>query len=79
MPDPPRRDHSRGRLTVPDIVLFLASMAFLAPLSVVFFQGLDTNAHLLDTGAAYLYQMIAPLAVLVLLSMIFVKASGGGA
>jgi hypothetical protein len=72
-------NQSRGRLTVPDIVLFLASMAFLAPLSLVYFEALDTNAHLMSTGEAYLYQMIAPLAVLVLFSMIFVKAIGGGA
>lgn len=72
-------NESRGRLTVADAILFLASMAFLAPLAVVFMQSLDENAGLLSQGSAYLYQMIPAFAVLILLSMIYVKAIGGSA
>jgi hypothetical protein len=69
----------RGRLTVPDVLFLLMSLAFFAPLTLVFYDGLDMSASYLGTGTGYLYQLLPPLAILVLLSVVYVKSIGGSA
>lgn len=69
-------DH-RGRLTVPDVVFVLASVAILGALAPVFYDALRGNTAEMTTGTLYLFQLIIPFALLVLLSMIYVKATAG--
>lgn len=67
----------RGRITVPDVVFIVMSLAVLGALSPVLYDALDTNVSGMSTGEAYLFQMIVPFAVLILLSMVYVKATAG--
>lgn len=67
----------RGRLTVPDLAYVLASMAFLSAIYPVFWESFNQNVSEMSTGQAYLFQLILPLALLVLFSIIFVKATAG--
>jgi len=67
----------RGRLTVPDIVYITATLAFVGALAPVFYNGLDANAGELGTGEAYLFLLIGPLLTLVLMSVIWFKATEG--
>ncbi|QLD84611.1 hypothetical protein HWV23_02710 [Natronomonas halophila] len=69
---------TRGRLTVPDIAFLTFSIAIVAALYPVFWERLQANVGVMSTGTAYLFQLILPLAVLVLLGVIFVKATAGG-
>ena len=71
------RADRRGRLTVPDVIFLLASVAFLGALYPVFWSGFRANINLLSPGTAYLFQLILPLAIIVLLSVVYVKAAGG--
>jgi hypothetical protein len=69
---------TRGRLTIPDVVFLLAALAFGAPLVVVFVDGMEANAGILTTGELYLYQLLVPGTVLVMLAVVFRKAVQGG-
>ncbi|RDZ65976.1 hypothetical protein C5B90_06410 [Haloferax sp. Atlit-12N] len=68
---------SRGRITVPDVVYTTATLAFVGALAPVFYDGLDANAGQLGTGEAFLFQLIGPLLALVLMSVIWFKATRG--
>lgn len=70
---------ARARLTVQDVVYSLMSLAFFAVLFTVLADGLEANVGELTTGEAYLFQLIAPMAILVLMSVIWVTAVRGGA
>ena len=67
----------RARLTIPDLVYALMSLAFLGALAPVFYSGLESNLDLMSTGEEYLFQLITPMLVLILLSVIWVKTIGG--
>jgi hypothetical protein len=64
----------RGRLTLPDVMFVTMSFAFLAALYPVFAESYRATDSLLDPGSRLLYQAILPLALLVLLTVIYVKA-----
>ena len=68
---------NRGRLTLPDVVFVLATLAFMTPLYLVLSDGLDENAAQIGDGTAYLIQLILPMAVLVMLALIWAKAVAG--
>jgi hypothetical protein len=68
---------ARARITLPDVLFVLMSLAYLGALYPVFREGLETRAHLMTTGELYLFQMILPLGILVLFTVIYVKAAGG--
>lgn len=68
---------ARARITLPDVLFLLMSLAFLGALYPVFMDGFRENVSIMSTGTAYLLQMVLPLAVLVLLSVIYVKAIAG--
>lgn len=70
----------RGRLTITDLAGVLVSIAFIGALAPVFYDGLDRAAgyEIFGTGAAYLWQVFMPLAAIVLLGVIYAKASAGG-
>jgi len=65
---------SRARLTLPDVMFVTMSFAFLAALYPVFAESYRSNVGLLDPGSRLLYQALLPLALLVLLTVIYVKA-----
>jgi len=58
-------------------MFFLMSLAALGALYPVYYDALNQHVGGFPTGAAYLFQLFLPLALLVLLSMIFVKATAG--
>lgn len=68
----------RARITLPDLVYILFALAFLGALYPVFFEALDMQAPNMMTGSVYIYQLILPLALLVMLTVIYVKATAGG-
>lgn len=67
----------RARITVPDVIFVLMSIGFLAVLFPLLRDIMATHAGEISTGAAWLYIMILPMALLVLFSQIFRKASEG--
>jgi hypothetical protein len=71
-----RRDE-RARLTLPDLAYVLASIAFLGALYPVFWDSVQGRLGELSTGTVYLLQLVLPLALLVLLYVIYIKATAG--
>lgn len=67
----------RGRLTLPDLVYVLMSLAVLGALWPVVQSGLEANAGVVGTGPAYIFLLLLPLAALVLLTLIWRTAAGG--
>lgn len=72
------RRRTRGRLTIPDLAEFIFAIAFLGGLATVFYTSLDSAAQYLSPGAAYVWQLFYPLAALVLLAVVYRKATAGG-
>lgn len=72
------RGDQRGRVTVPDVVFVLMSVAVLGALYPVFRASLDQNAGSMGTGTVYLFILFLPLAVLVLFMLLFTKSTAGG-
>lgn len=68
----------RARLTVPDVILLLASLAFFAALYPVFWSGFEARVADMDQGTALLFQLILPLGLLVFLSVMWLKATSRG-
>lgn len=68
---------TRGRLTVPDIAFVTFSLAIVAALYPVFWDRFQANLGVMSTGTAYLFQLILPLLVLVMLGTVYVKATAG--
>lgn len=71
----PRDD--RGRITVPDVLFVLYSLAFLAVLWQPVWDGLENNSAIMPTGTVYLFRMFLPFAAIVMMAMIYVKAVRG--
>jgi hypothetical protein len=67
----------RARITLPDLVYVLGSLAILGALGPVFYEGLAQNVGVLSTGEALLWQAMVPFAGAVLLSVIWFKAIKG--
>jgi hypothetical protein len=61
----------RARLTIPDVVFVLVSLAVLYALLPVVYTLLDASAGDLGTGVVYLFKLVAPVAALVLLAGIY--------
>jgi len=70
---------NRARLTLPDVLFVLMSLAFVGALWPVVAAALQTNAGVMSTGSSYIYQLLLPVAILVLFSVIYLKAVAGGA
>lgn len=68
---------NRGRLTVPDIAYLLASLAMLAILYPVWNEGFMSHMSEIDPATAWLFRLMLPLLLLVLLSMLWLKATSG--
>ncbi|WP_435125370.1 hypothetical protein [Halobaculum sp. D14] len=72
-----RRDR-RGRLTLPDVVFTLFSVACLGALTPVFYTLLKQNAGEFSAGEQLLFQAMVPALLVVMLAMIYITAVGGG-
>jgi len=72
------RDDTRGRITIVEIVTSVFALGFVAALWPVVQAALESNIDLLSTGEAYLIQLLLPLMLLVLLTVVFVTANAGG-
>ena len=72
------RDDTRGRITIVEIVTSVFALGFVAALWPVVQGALESNLGLLSPGTAYLIQLILPLMLLVLLTVVFVTANAGG-
>lgn len=68
----------RGRLTIPDIARVAMVLAVIGALWPVAQHGLETNADVLSTGTSYLFLLVPPLSLLVLLVLSYRAALGGG-
>jgi len=71
------RGQDRARLTVPDVALLLASLAILRILWPVMNTGFINNLSEISTPTAWLIRLILPLSILVLFSMLWLKATAG--
>lgn len=69
--------NARGRLTVPDVAFLLASLFILRALWPVLNSGYIANLGQMSTATAWLIRLILPLAILVLFSMLWLKATAG--
>jgi len=67
----------RGRLTVPDVALLLASLAILRILWPVMQTGFVNNLGEMSTPTAWLWRLVLPMAILVMFSMLWLKATAG--
>lgn len=68
----------RARLTLPDIVFVTFSIAVLGALVPVWFARFEANLSWLSAGEAYVWRLVVPLAVVVLLLGVWRKATAGG-
>jgi hypothetical protein len=68
---------ARARITPPDIVLILASLAILGGLIPVFVDVMAQQSAELSEGELLLLQFIVPGSILVLLAVIYRKAVVG--
>lgn len=69
---------SRARITIVEVLLTLFTLAFLGALWPVVQESIDSSAASLGTGELYLFRLLLPLMLLVMLSVVFVTASSGG-
>lgn len=67
----------RARLTIPDVLFILLSVGVLGALYPVFFDLLEQNVDSMGTASEWLWQLFLPLAILVLLSVLWVKTTRG--
>jgi hypothetical protein len=65
----------RGRLTVPDVMFGLFTMAFLGALYPVFSEGVEQNQSAIPTEADLLLTLLLPLLLLVFFAVIYLKAA----
>jgi len=68
----------RARITVPDIVMTVGVIAILGILYPVFASGLSSNLSGMSTGTIWMFRIMLPLALLVVLGRLFQKATVGG-
>jgi len=72
------RGDCRGRITIVEVLLMMFTLAFLGALWPVVQDAIDSSASSLGTGELYLFRLLLPLMLLVMLSVLFVTASSGG-
>lgn len=69
----------RGRITVPLVMQLLMAVAAVGALYPVFWTLFNERVGEMSTGTAYLWQLVLPFIALVMLTVIFRSAIGGGA
>ena len=70
----PHGGDNRARLTVPDVVLALAAIAFIAVLYPVAQEGIAENTDTIPIEAMWLLQLVLPMVLLVWLAVVFHRA-----
>jgi hypothetical protein len=68
----------RARITIPDIVITVGVLAILGILYPVFSSGLGNNLTEMSTPTIWMFRLMLPMALLVILSRLFRKAIVGG-
>jgi hypothetical protein len=68
----------RARITLPDLVFVLFSLAILGALGPVFLTSLADRADEFGTLTLYALRILVPLAVLIILYSVYQKAVQGG-
>jgi len=68
---------NRGRITIVEVITSVAALGFLAALWPVVADALDAQAPIMSTGTVYIFRLVLPLMLLVLLSLIFTAARQG--
>lgn len=69
----------RGRLTITDLVYVVIAMAGLGALYPAYRMVLSAASGSLDPGTMMLFQTVLPVALIVLLSVVYIEARGGEA
>lgn len=69
---------TRGRLTIPDVLIGTFALAILGALWPVVAEGMDTATPEMTVGELYLARLLLPLMLLTLLAVVFAKATAGG-
>lgn len=67
----------RARITIPDVLFLLLTLGFLAALWPVFADLFSANSGEVGPGVGMLYQMILPMGLLVIFTVIYSKAIRG--
>lgn len=67
----------RARITLPNVVMFLAALAFLGALSPVFYDSLQGSVGQVNTGTLLLFRLLPAGAILILITVIWRKATAG--
>lgn len=68
---------NRGRITVPDVLIYLVTVAFVAGLYPAYTDLLEANIDVVPEGPAIIFRTLLPLMLLVLLGSIYLKAGAG--
>jgi len=68
----------RARITVPDIVMTVGVVAILGILYPVLSDAISAQSSTMSTPTAFMFQIMLPMALLVILARIFQKATVGG-
>ena len=68
---------SRGRVTVPDVLVWLLAVAFLGGLYPVYSSIISVHIGAAPEGPAIILQTIFPLMTLILITTIYMKAGLG--
>jgi hypothetical protein len=67
----------RARITIPNLLFWLMAMAFLGALAPVFFDALQAATSEVGQGTLLMYQLLFPVAILVLIGVIWRTATAG--
>lgn len=68
---------TRARLTLPGLLSILFALAVLGGLWPVVYDAMATNVGQLSTGELYAFRLLLPAMVLVMLTVLYVEATGG--
>jgi len=68
---------TRGRLTVPDVAFLLMSLMVLRILWPVLNTEFLNNLGEMSTATAWLFRLVLPVAILVMFSLLWLKATAG--
>lgn len=68
---------TRGRLTVPDVAFLLMALMILRILWPVLNTEFVNNLSEMNTSTAWLFRLTLPIAILVMFSLLWLKATAG--
>lgn len=68
------RDENRGRITIVEVVVVLFALAMVRALYPVLNQSLSVSLDSLSVGETYLFRLLLPLMLLVLLATLYTTA-----